>query len=311
MFNSFFDRFPGGEESIAAVVKVWHRDRKSWWPSICFPNPAQVTQVDAYIDNKILACFILESKKHPFVVQLLALEGRRHNNVGSLIKQLKESKCRFDDSVAALLDSATSSAVNIGKTSQQTRSKNPSTETVPQVVATTASSPEIAAVDYLVYMSGTTPIQKNHEPYKTIAPRENNLNLYQLELEERLSKRFNTKRPERNSTRPSAESSSDSDDALVDTIVKHRSKYRPSIGEKAKKRILMKHKRISNSAAPLSQFIATSESSSQDEDYHAKIAYSPGNEVERRFRHSCPPSEKPELPSTSIRQGNFEITLMK
>lgn len=307
----------GEEISIASIVRLWHRDRKNWWPDECFPAQCQVTHVDAYIDNKTLVCFILESKKHPFVVNMLAIkEGKRQSNLQSLIKQLKKSKSRFDSLVKTLLDStAESTCVSL---SEIPATNSPNVE-VGNIITTPAycKSPKIAT-DYPVYMAGTLPINKRcHEQVSihTLNTRENCLSLYQLPIIERLSIRYsNKKKSEGPNNQREENSSSDSEDQLVEDLVASRNKYRPCIGAKTKKKLLEAYQMNRNTprmTPPPSDIHRTSDSSSEDEAYHTRITYSPTNDLKKLrcisgFHAGADPviPSSPELEDEEEENGN-------
>ena len=301
----------GEELSIGSVVKLWHRDRKSWWPNKCFPTQSQATEADSYIDNKTLVCFILESKRHPFVVNMLALkEGKRHN-LQSLIKQLKKPKSLFDSQVKSLIDSTGGC---LGAPLVEIPLTNLANSEISETATTSVNGecPEFA-FDYPVYMAGTLPIHKRRQDQsKILDNRENCLSLYQLPIIERLSKRYTAKKPVRNTDIEGEEaSSSDSEDELVDNLVAPRSKFRPQIGVHAKERLLKKYlpnRSTARMTPPPSDIPRSSDSSSEDEAYHTRIAYSPSMDIQKNLRSSSNPCGDAHVALSSpdeLEEGNL------
>ena len=241
-------------------------------------------------------------------------EGQRHNNLQSLIKQLKKPKSHFDSQVKLLLDSTAespcASLIEIPET-------NPPNIQTAHIATTSVScrSPEIA-IDYPVYIAGTLPICKRRiDQRKTSDHRENCLSLYQLPIIERLSKRYNVKKRERNTNQSGKESSSDSENELVDNLVAPRNKFRPYVGANIKKKILEHYQMSRNTprmTPPPSDIPRSSGSSSEDEAYHTKIAYSPTIDVHRKLRHTSDARDDANLEISSsqeLREGSLRVDI--
>lgn len=102
----------GTEKDITELVRLWHLERKDWWPSIYF---RLADEDDKSLPDRALFCFLLEDgnaeELHPFVSQVLRRMGN-FSVLESLIRQLGPTKAEFSKKIQRLLPSVRAISVD-------------------------------------------------------------------------------------------------------------------------------------------------------------------------------------------------------
>lgn len=287
----------GSNECAASVIRMWHQSRRNWWPDECFSIDSQdfeCTKDWQHVKNKALVCFLLESDCHHYVAK--ALGFLTNATLKSMMNQLKEHKLRFDTRIDFLLNAVMNPVPIAPLDSADPKSNVKSLDTTCTLTETHDVNYINLAEDYPIYLGVTAPVMWPTKSTKKVPERENNLNLYQMPMLERLSKRYEVPKSPRKWQAETSLSSviSDSEDEIVCELVNFKRKKKRSGSFYTQAGVGSRYNEWRKSCpryASVKDDRRCDSSSSEDETYFVRTQLPPPDfdGLTQRFRHTSQP----------------------